>query len=278
MSRTVRLPSGEQVGALGLGTWGMGEGQASRQQEIAALQAGLDAGVGLIDTAEMYGDGEAEEIVGAAIAGRRQRVFLVSKVLPFNASRKGTLRACEGSLARMKTDCIDLYLLHWRGGAPFAETLEAFERLQGDGKIRYWGVSNLDMADMEEFLALPGAQSMACNQLLYNLGRRGIEFDLLPLMRQAGIPLMAYSPIEQGRLLSHPVLARLARERGMSPAQIALAWVMREPDVIAIPKSTSLAHLQDNLRARDLVLDASALAELERAFPAPTHARPLEML
>jgi diketogulonate reductase-like aldo/keto reductase len=272
------LPSGASMPRFGLGTWGMGEGQDSPEAEAAALRAGLDAGVRLLDTAEMYGDGGSEEVVGQAIAGRRHEVFLVSKVLPSNASAAGTVRACERSLKRMNTERIDLFLLHWRGGYAFEETLAAFERLQREGKIGDWGVSNLDLHDMEELMELPGATGIATNQLLYNLTRRGIEYDLLPRLRAWGIPLMAYSPIEQGRLLNHPALKSVARRRNVTPAQIALAWVLREPDVIAIPKSSSLAHLQENLAAREVLLQPEDLAELDRAFKPPTRAQPLEML
>ncbi len=278
MNDSIVLPSGASIPRFGLGTWGLGEGHASRKSEVAALQAGLDQGVRLLDTAEMYGDGGSEEVVGAAIAGRRDGLYLVSKVLPSNASASGTLRACERSLKRMKTERIDLYLLHWRGSYPFEETLAAFERLQREGKIADWGVSNLDLQDMEELMALPGAPCLATNQLLYNLSRRGIEFDLLPRLRQLDVPLMAYSPIEQGRILHHPALQKLARQRNCTPAQIALAWVMRAPDVIAIPKSASLAHLQENLAAREITLRPEELAELDRAFPPPSRPQALEML
>lgn len=278
MNESIVLPSGARIPRFGLGTWGLGEGHASRQSEAAVLQAALDQGVRLLDTAEMYGDGGSEEVVGDAIAGRRDQVYLVSKVLPSNASASGTIRACERSLMRMKTERIDLYLLHWRGSTPFEETLAAFERLQRDGKIADWGVSNLDLQDIEELMEVPGAQALATNQLLYNLSRRGIEFDLLPKLRELGVPLMAYSPIEQGRILRHPALLKLARQRNCTPAQIALAWVMREPDVIAIPKSASVAHLQENLAARDIKLSPQELAELDAAFPAPTRATPLQML
>lgn len=276
--RTLPLPSGEPVPALGQGTWGMGEVAARRREEARALRAGLDLGLTLIDTAEMYGDGGAEEVVAEAVAGRRDEVFIVSKVLPSNASRRGTLAACERSLRRLRTDRIDLYLLHWRGGERLSETVAAFEELFAAGKIRHWGVSNFDADDMEELAGLGAARPPATNQVLYNLARRGIEFDLLPWCRERAIPTMAYSPIEQGRLLKQPELARLAGARGVTPAEVALAWVMRDPDVMAIPKAASAAHMQANRAAADLVLTAEELAALDRAFPPPTRKRPLEML
>ena len=269
---TVTLPSGERVPALGQGTWMMAEDRRRRADEIAALRAGLDLGLTLIDTAEMYGDGAAETLVGEAIAGRRDEVFLVSKVLPENASRHGTVAACERSLARLDTDRIDLYLLHWRGRPPLAETLAAFERLQRDGKIRHWGVSNLDMADMRELAGLPGGAACATNQVLYNPSRRGIEFDLLPWCRTRGMPVMAYSPVEQGRLLRHRELAAVAARHGATVAQVTLAWVL------AIPKAGRVEHVHDNARALEIVLTDADLAAFDRAFPPPTQARPLEML
>lgn len=217
--KQVRLPSGEQVPALGQGTWYMGEDRSARKAEIAALQLGLDLGLKLIDTAEMYAEGGAEEVVGEAIAGRRDEVFLVSKVYPHNASRLGVAAACERSLKRLKTDRIDLYLLHWRGSIPLAETVAGFEALQRAGKIRHWGVSNLDLDDMRELAAVPGGGACAANQLLYNLSRRGIEWDLLPWLRERGMPVMAYSPIEQARLLRHQGLQDFARRHGMTPAR-----------------------------------------------------------
>ncbi|WP_029009408.1 aldo/keto reductase [Azospirillum halopraeferens] len=274
---TTLLPCGAAVPVLGQGTWYMGEDRRRRAAEVAALRLGLDLGLTLIDTAEMYADGGAEEVVGEAIAGRRDGVFLVSKVLPHNASRRGTVAACERSLRRLGTDRIDLYLLHWRGGTPFAETVEAFEALMRDGKIGSWGVSNLDPADMEELADTPGGDGVQTNQVLYNLTRRGIEYDLLPLCRQRGVPVMAYSPVEQGRLLHHPALRRVADRLGATPARVALAWVLRG-GVIAIPKASAPEHVRDNRAALDVRLDDAALAELDRAFPPPTRPRPLEML
>jgi diketogulonate reductase-like aldo/keto reductase len=274
----IALPGGASVPALGQGTWFMGEDRARRAGEVAALRVGLDLGMTLIDTAEMYADGRAEEVVGEAIAGRREEVFLVSKVLPSNASRRGTIAACERSLKRLRTERIDLYLLHWRGSHPFAETIAAFETLQRDGRIAAWGVSNLDPSDLRELAALPGGDALATNQVLYNPSRRGIEFDLLPWCRARGVPIMAYSPIEQGRLLGHPAIAAVAKAHGATPAQVLLAWAMRGGDVIAIPKSSNLAHVRDNRGAADLVLTDADLAAIDRAFPPPRRTVPLEML
>lgn len=275
---TAALPSGETVPALGQGTWYMGEAARHAADEAAALRLGLDLGMTLIDTAEMYGSGGAEEVVADAIAGRRDEVFLVSKVLPENATRKGTLAACERSLKRLGTDRIDLYLLHWRGSPPLAGTLEAFARLVQDGKIRHWGVSNFDTADMEELAALPGGGDCACNQVLYNLARRGIEFDLLPYCRKARIPVMAYSPIEQGRLLGDATLKKVADAHGATPAQVALAWLVRQPGIVAIPKSARPPHVRENRAAAGLRLTDGDLAALDRAFPPPVRKRPLDML
>lgn len=276
--QNVTLPSGESVPALGQGTWNMGDRPDRRAGEIAALRAGLDLGMTLIDTAEMYGDGNAEELVGEAIAGRREEVFLVSKVLPSNATQHGTVAACERSLKRLCTDRIDLYLLHWRGNVPLGNTLEAFERLQRDGKIRHWGVSNFDLDDMQELASLAGGESVAANQVLYNLARRGIEYDLLPWSSARRLPTMAYSPVEQGRLLRQPVLHQVAARLGATPAQVALAWVLRRGDVIAIPKAGSVEHVRENRAALDLGLHAEVLAELDRAWPPPRRKQPLEMI
>ncbi|ANZ40782.1 oxidoreductase [Lentzea guizhouensis] len=272
----VTLPSGEAVPALGLGTWHMGESRAARDDEVAALRLGLDLGMTLIDTAEMYADGRAEQVVGEAVRGRRDEVFLVSKVLPRNASAAGTVRACEASLRRLGTDHLDLYLLHWRGRVPFQDTLDGFAALVRSGKIRHWGVSNLDVADMGELTALSdGCQT---DQVLYNLSRRGPEHDLLPWLAERSIPVMAYSPVEQGRLLSSPVLAEVARRHGATPAQIALAWVLRLPGVNAIPKSSSLAHVRENAAAADIRLTEADLADLNAAFPPPEGPEPLDVL
>lgn len=276
--RTTTLPSGETVRVLGQGTWFMGDHRNRRDEEIATLRTGLDLGMTLIDTAEMYGDGASEELVGEAINGRRDEVFLVSKVLPSNASRNGTIAACERSLRRLGTDRLDLYLLHWRGRTPFAETIEAFEKLQRDGKIRRWGVSNMDVHDMKELLRAPGGDAVATNQVLYNLTRRGIEFDLLPQAQQRGLPLMAYSPIEQGRLSHYPEVQDIAERHGVTPAQVALAWVLRQQGVIAIPKASKTEHVRQNRAALDLQLTEQDLAELDEAFPPPSSPEPLEML
>ncbi len=276
--RSVTLPSGETVPALGQGTWTMGERPSVRAREIATLRAGLDLGLTLIDTAEMYGEGLAEALVAEAIEGRRDEVFIVSKVYPHNASRRGVAAACERSLARLATDRIDLYLLHWRGSVPLAETVRGFEDLQRAGKIRHWGVSNLDLADMRELWSVPGGAQAATNQLLYNLDRRGIEWDLLPWLRERGVPVMAYSPIEQGRLLRHRGLRAFAQRHRMTPAQAALAWLLRRDDVIAIPKASSPERVKENASALAHRLEAAQLAELDALFPPPDRAVPLEML
>jgi diketogulonate reductase-like aldo/keto reductase len=263
---------------LGQGTWRMGERAAARAEEVAALRLGLDLGLRLIDTAEMYADGGAEDVVGEAVAGRREEVFLVSKVLPENASRRGTVAACERSLRRLGTDCLDLYLLHWRGGEPLAETLAGFEDLLAAGKIRRWGVSNFDVEDMRELDALGAATACATNQILYNLSRRGPEFDLVPWCAERNIPIMAYSPVEQGRLLRNQGLLRLAAEKGVTAAQLALAFVLSRPGTLAIPKASTPAHVRDNAAARELVLDAEDLAHLDALFPPPRRAEALAML
>ncbi len=276
--RTTQLPSGEAVPVLGQGTWGLAEGAHPRADETAALRLGLDLGMTLIDTAEMYADGGAEELVGEAIAGRREQVFLVSKVLPHNATRRGTITACERSLRRLQTDRIDLYLLHWRGGPPLEDTLDAFGLLVRAGKIRHWGASNFDVADMEELTALPGGSAVQTDQVLYNLTRRGIEHDLLPWCRERQLPIMAYSPIEQGRMLGHPGLENVAARHGATPAQAALAWLLRQDGLMVIPRAGTPEHVRENRAALDLRLTKMDLAELERAFPPPTEKRPLEML
>jgi diketogulonate reductase-like aldo/keto reductase len=276
--KSVALPSGEKVPAFGMGAWNIGDRRADRGEEIATLRLGLDLGAKLIDTAEMYGDGRSEELVGEAIAGRRDEVFLVSKVYPQNASRKGAPAACERSLKRLKTDRIDLYLLHWRGSVPFAETIEAFEALKKAGKIRHYGVSNLDQSDMKQWWKLAGGQAVAANQMLYNLARRGIEWDLLPWLQERKVPVMAYSPIEQARLLSDAKLAGFARRHGMTPSQAALAWLLAKDGVIVIPKTGRRERLKENLGALDKPLDAAQLAELDRLFPPPAGPQALEML
>jgi diketogulonate reductase-like aldo/keto reductase len=274
----VTLPSGEKVPQLGQGTWHMGESSRLRNEEVAALKLGLDIGMTLIDTAEMYGTGGAEEVVAEAVAGRREECFIVSKVLPENSSQAGTIAACERSLKRLKTDRIDLYLLHWRGAAPLAETLAAFQTLQKKGSIRYWGVSNFDVDDMEELIALIGGSACAGNQVLYNLRRRGIEAGLLPWCRERSLPIQAYSPIEQGRLLRDRTLTGVAIRHRATPAQIALAWVLRQSDMMVIPKATTLEHVRENRAALDIALTEQDLAELDRAFPPPKGPRALELL
>ncbi|MET0747864.1 MAG: aldo/keto reductase [Rhizobium sp.] len=275
---TIRLPSGVSVPALGQGTWNMGEKASAARDEIDSLQAGIDLGMTLIDTAEMYAEGGSERIVGQAIAGRRDEVFLVSKVYPHNASLQGTIDACERSLQRLDTDHIDLYLLHWRGSHPLAETVEAFEQLKAAGKIGAWGVSNFDVDDMEELLQVPSGEKVATNQVLYNLGRRGIEFDLLPWCQAKDIPLMAYSPIEQGRLLHHPVVIRIAKAYQATPAQLALAFVLERDGVIAIPKTSQAARVRENRDAVSLDISDEDWAALDAAFPPPSRKTPLEML
>jgi diketogulonate reductase-like aldo/keto reductase len=277
--KTVRLPDGTTVPALGQGTWHMGEALRHRQAEADAVRLGIDLGMTLIDTAEMYGEGGAEEVVGEAIAGRRDQVFIVSKVYPHNASRKGVPAACERSLKRLRTDRIDLYLLHWRGGIPLAETVEAFEALRTVGKIRYWGVSNLDTDDMEELAELPDAARCATDQVLYNAGTRGIEFDLLPWCRGHSMPVMAYSPVGQGgRLLRSAALTKIAAWHGVTPAQVAIAWTLRGDGVISIPKAADPAHVRENATAADLALTEEDLAEIDRAHPPPKRKESLAIL
>lgn len=276
--RTAQLPSGEVIPVLGQGTWHMAEDARRRQEEIAALRLGLDLGMTLIDTAEMYADGAAEELIAEAIGERRNEAFLVSKVLPDNATRRGTTAACERSLTRLKTDWIDLYLLHWRGNVPLGRTLEAFIELVGAGKIRYWGVSNFDVPDMEEIVGLPGGSTVATDQVLYNLTRRGIEYDLLPWCRERDLPVMAYSPIEQGRMLRDPELKKVAARHEATPAQIALAWLLRRDGIVAIPKAGTPRHVRENRAALDLHLSKQDLAALDRVFPPPTAPLPLEMI
>ncbi|MBB3221356.1 aldo/keto reductase [Pseudoduganella umbonata] len=268
---------------LGQGTWYMGDDPARRNDEVRALQLGVDLGITLIDTAEMYGEGGAERVVGAAIAGRRDEVVIVSKVYPHNAGRTEVQRACERSLARLGTDRIDLYLLHWRGGVPLAETLEGFETLRAAGKILAYGVSNFDTADMEEAVRVPGGAALAANQVMYNLRRRGIEFDLLPWCRRHGIPVMAYSPLEssrrdQQRLFADPALRQVAGRHGATPAQVALAWLFAQEGVTAIPKAVQPEHVRANRAALDIVLTAEDLAVLDAAFPPPSRAVPLDVL
>jgi diketogulonate reductase-like aldo/keto reductase len=274
----VSLPDGERIAKLGQGTWEMGERGARRVSEIAALREGVELGMTVIDTAEMYGDGATETLVGEALAGLREQVFLVSKVYPHNASRRGVVAACEASLKRLKTDRLDLYLLHWRGGVPLAETIEGFEALKRAGKIRHWGVSNFDTDDMEELVSARGGQACATNQILYNVARRGPEFDLLPWLAANQMPAMAYSPVDHARLPKRTPLDEIAHARGVSVVHIALAWVLAQPNVFAIPKAGSVEHVRENRRALDLRFTEDELAAIDAYFKPPRGKRPLEML
>ena len=273
---TAILPSGEKVAAFGQGTWTMGESARHRKDEVAALRLGFDLGMTLVDTAEMYASGGAEEVVGEAIAGRRDEIFIVTKVLPQNASRRGTVNACEKSLKRLKVDTIDLYLLHWPGSVPFSETLEAFVVLHKAGKIRHWGVSNFDLREMDDVITLPSGGSVATDQVIYNLNRRGIEFSLIPWCEQHRVPIMAYSPLDQGKLLRSSVVEQIAARHSATHAQVALAWILRQKNMILIPKAGTEDHMRENYGALKLRLDAADLAELDRRFPPPGRKKPLE--
>ena len=275
---TVVLPNGETIPKLGLGTWEMGERPARRADEIAALREGIELGMTLVDTAEMYGDGATEELVGDALAGLRDDVFLVSKVYPHHASRRGVVAACDASLKRLRTDRLDLYLLHWRGSVPLAETVEGFDALQRAGKIRHWGVSNFDTADMAELVDEAGGGACATNQILYNIARRGPEFDLLPWLADHRIPAMAYSPVDHGRLPKRSPLDEIARLRGVSVMRVALAWVLAQPGVFAIPKASRIEHVRDNRAALDVVFSDDERAQLDEYFRPPRSKRALEML
>jgi diketogulonate reductase-like aldo/keto reductase len=277
-AQSVALRSGEGIAALGQGTWYFGEDPGRRADEIASIRLGIDLGMTVIDTAEMYGNGAAETLVGQAIAGRRSEVFLVSKVLPRHATREDTVRACQASLRRLGVDYIDLYLLHWRGRVPLVETIEGFAELKRDGMIRHWGVSNFDTDDMLELGGVPGGDEVQTNQILYSLAHRGPEYALLPWLAQHGIPAMAYSPIEQGRLLEHPALQPIARRHDASAAQIALTWVLQHDGVLAIPRTGTPSHVRQNAAARDIELTRDDVHALDRAFAPPTRPRPLEML
>jgi len=274
----VKLPSGDQMPALGQGTWFMGDDRQRRKEEIDALRLGIDLGMRLIDTAEMYGSGASEELVGEAIAGRRDEVFLVSKVLPSNAAKTDVIAACEKSLRRLGTDQLDLYLLHWRSRTPLSETLEGFAALTEAGKIRHWGVSNFDVADLEELTGLPGGSAVQTNQVLYNLSRRGIEWDLLPWAREHSLPIMAYSPIEQGRILDHSGLKSVAAEHGATAAQVAIAWLLQREGVVAIPKAGTTVHVKENRAALNVHLTDEDLATLDRIFPPPDGKQALEII
>ena len=276
MQRT--FPCGVSVPALGQGTWNVGDDPAWRDEEIATIRRGIDLGLTLIDTAEMYGDGRSESLVGEAIAGRRDEVFLVSKVYPHNASRRAMARSCEASLRRLGVETLDLYLLHWPGAVPLAETVEAFEALQRAGKIRHWGVSNFDRDAMEQLARVPGGEAAQTDQVLYHLGERGIEWDLRPWLRARALPVMAYSPFDQGRLLRQRGLVTFAREHGMTPAQVALAWLLAQDGVIAIPKTGRRARLEENAGALAHRLSREPLQELDRLFPPPDGPTALAML
>jgi diketogulonate reductase-like aldo/keto reductase len=278
--RTVALPDGKRVPALGQGTWRMGEDNSGRAREIAALRLGIELGMSLIDTAEMYGDGRAEEIVGEAIRGQRKDIFIVTKVYPHNASRGKLSKACERSLKRLHIDAIDLYLLHWREQTPpLQETLEAFEKLRTAGKIKRWGVSNFDVDDMEELLSFEDGRQCATNQVLYNLSNREIEFDLLRWSHQNKVPIMAYSPVgHSGALLGNPTLKKIAHSYDATPGQIALAWVLRQSNVIAIPKASTEMHVRDNAASRTIKLTKEDLTDLDREFPPPNLKKPLPII
>ena len=276
--KTVVLPGGERIPAIGIGTWRRGESRAARTAELAALRHAFDHGARLIDTAEMYGEGGAEEIAGEALAGRRDEVFVVSKVYPHNAGRREAAAACERSLKRLRTDRIDLYLLHWRGSVPLAQTVEAFERLREAGKIRHWGVSNFDVGDMRELARMDREGRCAANQVYYSASRRGVEFDLLPWLHDHGVPLMAYCPLDEGALAHDAVFARIGQRHGASAAQAALAWLLTRPGVVAIPKAVTPAHVRANLAAAELTLNADDLAEVDAAFPPPADKTPLAIV
>jgi diketogulonate reductase-like aldo/keto reductase len=278
-SKTISFPDGETAPALGLGTWRMGERAAERAREVAAISHAIDVGYRLIDTAEMYGEGGAEEAVGAALAqhARRDDVFIVSKVYPHNASRKGTIAACERSLKRLGREQIDLYLLHWRGSIPLADTVAAFHALQASGKIMRWGVSNFDVSDVEELFAC-GGEDCATNQVYFSPSQRGAEFALLPWMNARKMPMMAYSPVDQGALVNHQAFANIGARHNASATQAALAWVMSRPGMMAIPKAVQHVHIEANFRAQALQLTEQDLAQIDAAFPAPTRKRGLAML
>ena len=275
---TLTLPSGRDIPALGIGTWNMGESHAEEAQEVASIRKAVELGMTVVDTAEMYADGRSEEIVGKAIADLRDEVFLVSKVYPFNASATGTIEACERSLKRLGVDHLDLYLLHWRGSHPLEETVAAFEKLKQSGKIRDWGVSNFDTDDMEELFEVENGRNCAVNQVLYNLSRRGVEYDLLPWCQEKGLPLMAYSPIEQGRILNNHELIRIAKAYQATPAQVALAFLLERDGVLAIPKSAKPDRVEENRGATDLDISDEDWASLDAAFPPPTRKTSLAML
>jgi diketogulonate reductase-like aldo/keto reductase len=276
--RHIALPAGEKIPVLGQGTWHMGEIREQRKAEIGALRLGLDLGMTLIDTAEMYAEGDTERLVGDAVSGRRDEVFLTSKVLPSHATHRGTIDACAASLRRLKTDRLDMYLLHWRGSVPLWQTIEAFVELRERGWIRHWGVSNFDVRDLIDLLQIPSGTDVQTDQVLYNLSRRSPEYNLLPWCREQNLPVMAYSPIERGDLLSHPAVRGVAERNDITPAQVALAWVLRQPLVCAIPKTGSIDRVRENAGAAAIRLSPQDLTELDLAFPPPIKARPLETL
>jgi diketogulonate reductase-like aldo/keto reductase len=275
--RTVSLPNGTTMPALGMGTWYLGEQPARHDTELAALRTGIEIGLTLIDTAELYGEGAAEELVGQAIAGRRDGVYLVSKVLPHHATREGTAQACRASLRRLGTDHLDMYLLHWQGRVPLAETVQGFEDLVHAGLISCWGVSNLDAPDLDRLASVPGGNRAQTDQVLYNLGRRGPEYDLIPRCREAGMPLMAYSPVDHGRLLEHLAVRDMARTKGVTPAQLAIAWVLRIPGVSVVAKASTRAHVRENRAAMEIGFSQAELDQLDAMFPPPLHKVPLEI-
>ncbi|WP_440116918.1 aldo/keto reductase [Paenibacillus sp. QZ-Y1] len=282
-TRTIQLPDGTTLPAIGQGTWYMGEKKSSRAEEVRALRSGIDLGMTVIDTAEMYAEGGAEEVTGEAISDCRDDVFLVSKVYPHHADHKQMVTACERSLSRLGTDRLDLYLLHWRGGVPLEETVQALEQLKQSGKILRWGVSNLNTRDMEELWNIPGGKHCMVNQVLYHAASRGIEHDLLPWMRERHVPVMAYCPLAQGgrlrtELLEHSVIREIAHDRGISTSQIALSWVIRDGDVLAIPKAVQLDHVADNAAAMDVILTDDELTRLNEAFPTPEGKVPLDIV
>lgn len=282
-TRTIQLPDGTTLPAIGQGTWYMGEKQSSRREEVQALRYGIERGMTVIDTAEMYAEGGAEEVTGEAIKDCRDDVFLVSKVYPHHADRKQMITACERSLSRLGTDRLDLYLLHWRGGVPLEETVEALEQLKQSGKILRWGVSNLDTEDMQELWNIPAGQHCAVNQVLYHAASRGIEYELLPWLRERRIPVMAYCPLAQGgrlrkELLEHSVIREIAKDRGVSPSQIALSWVIRDGDILAIPKAVQLDHVAENAAAMDVILTQDEVVRLNETFPAPKGKVPLDIV
>jgi diketogulonate reductase-like aldo/keto reductase len=278
--KTVSFADGAKVPALGQGTWRMGESKSAHKDEVEAVRLGIEVGMTLIDTAEMYGDGGAEEVVGEAIAGQRERVFVVTKVYPYNASRTKMPEACERSLKRLRIDVIDLYLVHWRQKSlPLAETVDAFEKLRSAGKIKRWGVSNFDAGDIKELFATAKGPNCAADQVLYNLEHRGVEVDLMPWCRKNSVPIMAYSPLGHGRgFMTDPTLQKVAQRHGATSAQIALAWLLRQPNAITIPKASTLAHVRENAHSIDIELTKADLEEIEHRFPTPRSKQPLAML